>query len=63
VVAIPRASGIAHLVENCEATGWRLTEEEYRLLDVQIRCRRIGKTGAMLRRWKRNLAQLAGRRL
>jgi diketogulonate reductase-like aldo/keto reductase len=63
VVAIPRASGTAHMVENCEASGWRLAEDEYRLLDAKIRCRRIGKTGAMLRRWKRNLAQFVGRTL
>jgi diketogulonate reductase-like aldo/keto reductase len=63
VVAIPRASGIAHIVENCEASGWRLTEKEYQLLDAKIQCKRIGRTGAMLRRWKRNLAQMAGRRL
>lgn len=63
VVAIPRASGMAHIIENCEASGWRLTEEEYQLLDAKIRCKRVGKMGATMRRWKRNLSQLAGSRL
>jgi diketogulonate reductase-like aldo/keto reductase len=63
VVAIPRTSDITHVVDNCEASGWRLSDDEYRFLDVKIQCKRRGKIGSTLRRWKRYLAQSVGRQL
>lgn len=33
VVAIPKASDVAHLLENAGASGWRLTQKEYKILD------------------------------
>lgn len=36
IVAIPKASSIAHLLENCGASGWRLSAEQIRQLDEGI---------------------------
>ncbi len=33
VVAIPKASDAAHVLENAGASGWELTKKEYRMLD------------------------------
>jgi diketogulonate reductase-like aldo/keto reductase len=37
VVAIPKADRLEHVKENCEASGWRLSEEEIRLIDERFR--------------------------
>jgi len=63
VIAIPRSSDERHVVDNCGASGWRLSPDEYRLLDLKIRFRQRGKIGLTLRRWKRHLAQVVGRQL
>ena len=36
VVAIPKADRIEHVKENCEASGWRLSEEDIRLIDERF---------------------------
>ena len=33
VVTIPKASSVDHVRENCEASGWRLSEEDIRSID------------------------------
>jgi diketogulonate reductase-like aldo/keto reductase len=33
VIAIPKANSIAHVEENCNASGWRLSPEQIRLLE------------------------------
>jgi diketogulonate reductase-like aldo/keto reductase len=33
VVAIPKASSIEHVRENCAASGWRLSDEDIKLID------------------------------
>ena len=33
VVAIPKANSVAHVEEDCEASGWRLTSEQMALLE------------------------------
>jgi diketogulonate reductase-like aldo/keto reductase len=63
VVAIPRSSSAAHVVENCQASGWRLSSEEYGLLDAKIQSKRRGRFGSTLRRWKRYFDQSIGRQL
>jgi len=40
VVAIPKSNSTTHTVENCAASGWRLTSEQVRLLDERIPFRR-----------------------
>ena len=41
VVAIPKGNSVEHVVENCGAAGWRLTEEQRSLLEKKVlrRCR------------------------
>jgi diketogulonate reductase-like aldo/keto reductase len=36
VVAIPKADRIEHVKENCEGSGWRLSEEDIRLIDERF---------------------------
>jgi diketogulonate reductase-like aldo/keto reductase len=63
VVAIPRASTTTHAIEDCEASGWRLSETEYRLLDEKIGFQRRVPLVSAMRRLKRRSAQLIGRAL
>lgn len=63
VFAIPRSSGIGHVVGNCKASGWRLSDADYHVLSTKIQCRRLGTVGRAARRWKRHLAQSIGREL
>jgi len=63
VVAIPKASTVEHVVEDCAASGWRLPPEDYRLLDKKIRFQRRGLLEAMLRRKARHVFQLFGRQV
>ena len=37
VVAIPKANSVARIEENCGATGWRLSEEQYLALERSVR--------------------------
>ena len=63
VVVIPKASSVAHAIEDCGAGEWRLTEAEYELLERSIPCHRRGPFAAMLARWKRFVDQRVGRQL
>jgi diketogulonate reductase-like aldo/keto reductase len=63
VIAIPKASTVAHAIENCGASGWRLSQEEYSLLETKIGWKRRGRIELTLRRWKRRAAQSLGRQL
>jgi diketogulonate reductase-like aldo/keto reductase len=63
VLAIPKASTVAHAVEDCGASGWRLSQEEYSLLETKIGPKRRGRIELTLRRWKRRVAQSLGRQL
>jgi diketogulonate reductase-like aldo/keto reductase len=51
VVAIPKGNSAAHILENCGASGWRLTEEQVRLLDANIQHRQRTGFDALLRRY------------
>ena len=50
VVAIPGSNSCDHLLENCGASGWRLTAEQMQLLDTEIHYRRRNRIDAILRR-------------
>ncbi len=50
VVVIPKGNSVAHVRENCGASGWRLTPEQRQLLDANIQFRRRGGLDAALRR-------------
>ncbi|MBM4207638.1 MAG: aldo/keto reductase [Gammaproteobacteria bacterium] len=51
VVAIPKGNSVDHVLENCAASGWRLSEEYRALLDNQIQSRRRGRLDKMLRNY------------
>jgi diketogulonate reductase-like aldo/keto reductase len=51
VVAIPKGSSVEHVLENCAASGWRLSDEHLALLDSQIQSRRRGRMDTMLRKY------------
>jgi diketogulonate reductase-like aldo/keto reductase len=50
VVVIPRANTIAHAVENCGASGWRLSPEQRAILDAGLIYRRRSSAEIALRR-------------
>ena len=63
VITIPKASSVAHAIEDCGASGWRLAEAEYQLLAKNIPCHRRGPLTAALACWKRYADQIVGRQL
>ncbi len=50
VVVIPKGNSIAHVVENCGASGWRLSREQRARLDREIVFRRRSPFEMLLRR-------------
>jgi diketogulonate reductase-like aldo/keto reductase len=63
VIAIPKASTVEHVVEDCGASGWRLAEADMELLKTQIRYRHRGRLERFAQRWARHAFQLSGRHL
>ena len=57
VIAIAKASSVEHVVQNCDASGWRLSSEQITLLEKGIRFRRRGRAEAALRRVARAILQ------
>jgi diketogulonate reductase-like aldo/keto reductase len=60
VVAIPKASSAARVEENCQASGWRLTGEQARMLEENFR--RRGRVEVRLRRAAGRILEAAGLR-
>lgn len=60
VIAIPKSDSTDHVVENCHASGWRLTTDQIRLLEKEIRFRRRGRAEVALRRAARCFLQRLG---
>lgn len=50
VVVIPKGNSVSHVVENCGASDWRLSPDQFRLLTEKIRFRRRGRFELFLRR-------------
>ena len=63
VIAIPRSSSAKHVIENCEASGWRLSEDESADLGAGILFCRRGALKSALRRQRIHFNQLFGRRV
>jgi diketogulonate reductase-like aldo/keto reductase len=63
VIAISKASTVAHVQENLGASGWKLSPESVRLLDEKIRSRRRGPLQTSARRAVRWGMQMIGRGL
>jgi diketogulonate reductase-like aldo/keto reductase len=55
VIAIPKATSIGHVVENCNASGWRLSADQVRLLEAAFR--RRGRFEQVVREKARHLLQ------
>lgn len=49
VSAIPKGSSEQHVLDNCGASGWRLTAEQIGLLDANIRYRHRNRFDALVR--------------
>lgn len=63
VVAIAKGGSAAHIVENCGASEWRLTEEQLKSLDQTIQYRQRTVFDVMLRRYAPQPVQAIGRRM
>lgn len=61
VVAIPKANSVGHVVENCGATGWRLSPQQIELLEHSIKSQR-GRIEHILRSKARWLLEVIGMR-
>ena len=60
VIAIPKASSVDHVVQNCDASGWRLSPEQKRILEEGVKFRRRGRAEAALRQAARAILQRLG---
>ena len=49
VIAIPKGNSSEHILENCGASDWRLTNEQLALLDTRIQFRRRNRFDTMVR--------------
>jgi diketogulonate reductase-like aldo/keto reductase len=63
VVAIPKASSVAHAVEDCGASGWRLSQPDCELLGRKIAFKRRGPLEVFVRRNTKHVLQLFGKAL
>ena len=50
VVTIPKGNSVEHILENCAASGWRLSDEHISLLNSEIAFRRRGHLDTLIRR-------------
>lgn len=50
VVAIPKGNSLAHVLDNCGASGWRLSDEQFRQIDEGLHFRRRTGVDSLLRR-------------
>jgi diketogulonate reductase-like aldo/keto reductase len=51
VVAIPKGNSVEHILDNCGASDWRLTQKQLALLDERIQHRRRNRFDQLLRQW------------
>lgn len=61
VVTIPKASNEAHVMEDCQASGWRLPDQDYAALARKVRYQRRGAIEIAVRRVARTVLQYLGR--
>jgi diketogulonate reductase-like aldo/keto reductase len=61
VVAIPKAATVEHVLDDCGASGWQLTQEQSSVLGEKIVYRSRGWLYASLKKSKRYVAQSIGR--
>ena len=63
VVAIPKASTVQHVMEDCGASGWRLSRPDSELLESKIKFRRRGAVESAARRCVKHVCQAFGHQL
>ena len=63
VVAIPKASSVEHVIEDCGASGWRLSPAEPDLLTRAVKFRQRGRIESVARRYVKRAFQIMGRHL
>lgn len=63
VVTIPKGGTVEHILENCGASDWRLSAEQIRLLDTNIRYRRRNRFDHIVRHALPSPLQRAGLRV
>jgi len=63
VVVIPKADSLEHALEDCGASGWRLTPEQFRSLSKGVHFDRRGPIERLARRTARRALQHFGRNL
>jgi len=51
VVAIPKGNSTEHILDNCCASDWRLSQEQLTLLDSRIQYRRRSRFDKLVRQW------------
>jgi diketogulonate reductase-like aldo/keto reductase len=51
VVAIPKGNSIEHILDNCSASDWRLSQEQLANLNSRIRHRRRNRFDVLIRQW------------
>ena len=51
VVAIPKGNSTEHILDNCGASDWRLSQEQLALLDSRIQYRRRSRFDMLVRQW------------
>jgi diketogulonate reductase-like aldo/keto reductase len=50
VIAIPKGNSVEHVLENCAASGWRLSDEHIRLLNSEIAFHRRNRFDTLIRK-------------
>ena len=63
VVAIPKSDSVAHVIENCAASGWRLSTGDLAELNTEIPFRCRSRIEIRLRQMARYCSQKLGRNL
>ena len=51
VVAIPKGNSIEHILDNCGASDWRLSEEQRARLDARMHHRQRNRFDQLIRQW------------
>jgi hypothetical protein len=54
----PKASIATHVIEDCDATGWRLSDKDHVSLEMKIRHKRRRPLGIAARSMARKLRQM-----
>lgn len=51
VVAVPKGNSVEHILDNCGASDWRLSQEQLALLNERVQHRRRNRFDQLVRQW------------